>query len=123
MKEKQCLSELILKWNLEGDDGVDVSDDENSMNSLQPHESLKSLEVDGYMGVRVSSWLSLLTNLVKLRIAHCIKCQYLPPLYQLPSLRELRLWGMDGLEYMTDGDMNDEISASLASPSTFFPIP
>ena len=28
---------------------------------------------------------------------------------------------MDGLEYMTDGDMNDEISASLASPSTFFP--
>ena len=28
---------------------------------------------------------------------------------------------MDDLEYMTDGDMNDEISASLASPSTFFP--
>ena len=28
---------------------------------------------------------------------------------------------MDGLEYITDGDMNDEISASLASPSTFFP--
>ena len=28
---------------------------------------------------------------------------------------------MDGLEYMTDRDMNDEISASLASPSTFFP--
>ena len=57
LKEKQRLSELKLKWNPEGDDGVDVSDDENSMNSLQPHESLKSLEVDGYMGVRVSSWL------------------------------------------------------------------
>ena len=25
------------------------------------------------------------------------------------------------MEYMTDGDINNEISASLASPSTFFP--
>ena len=121
LKEKQRLSELILKWNPEGDDGVDAGDDENSMDSLQPHESLKSLKVDGYMGVGVSSWLSLLTNLVDLCISDCKKCQYLPPLYRLPSLRELRLSHMDGLEYMTDGDMNDEISASLASPSTFFP--
>ena len=47
LKEKQRLNELILKWNPEGDDGVDASDDENSMNSLQPHESLKSLRVYG----------------------------------------------------------------------------
>ena len=73
------------------------------------------------MGVRFSSWLSFLTNLVGLNIVDCKKCKYLPPLYQLPSLRRLRIWFMDGLEYMTDGDMNDEISASLASPSTFFP--
>ena len=77
--------------------------------------------MDGYMGVRFSSWLSFLTNLVELRIYNCKKCQYLPSLYQLPSLRELYIRDMDGLEYMTDGDMNDEISASLASPSTFFP--
>ncbi|XP_030954108.1 putative disease resistance protein RGA3 isoform X1 [Quercus lobata] len=106
---------------MEGDDGVDASDDENSMDSLQPHVHLKYLKVDGYMGVRVSSWLSFLTNLVDLYIDDCENCQYLPPLYQLPSLRELSLMNMDGLEYMTDGDMNDEISASLASPSTFFP--
>nr|XP_023900465.1 putative disease resistance protein RGA4 isoform X2 [Quercus suber] len=121
LKEKQGLSELKLKWNPEGDDGVDASDDENFIDSLQPHESLKYLEVDGYMGVRVSSWLSFLTNLVEIRIGDCNKCQYLPPLYQLSSLRELVIWDMDGLEYMTDRDMNDEISASLASPSTFFP--
>ncbi|KAK9989507.1 hypothetical protein SO802_029746, partial [Lithocarpus litseifolius] len=121
LKEKQRLSELILVWNPVGDDGVGASDDENSMDSLQPHESLKSLEVDGYMGVRVSSWLSFLTNLVELRFFNCKKCQYLPPLYQLPTLRKLNISFMNGLEYMTDGDMNDEISASLASPSTFFP--
>ncbi|XP_050262367.1 putative disease resistance protein RGA3 isoform X2 [Quercus robur] len=115
LKDKQRLSKLILRWNPEGDDGVDA------MDSLQPHKHLKYLEVDSYMGVRVSSWLSVLTNLVELRIGHCKKCQYLPPLYQLSSLRELAIVGMDGLEYMADGDMNDEISASLASPSTFFP--
>ncbi|KAM4097957.1 hypothetical protein ACJW30_07G041100 [Castanea mollissima] len=121
LKEKQYLSELELRWNSEGDDGVDANDGENSMNSLQPHGSLKSLKVDGYMGVRVSSWLSFLTNLDKLFIFGCKKCQYLPPLYQLPTLRWLCIRGMDGLEYMTEGDMNDEISASLASPSTFSP--
>ncbi|KAM3693950.1 hypothetical protein ACJW31_07G023900 [Castanea mollissima] len=116
LKEKQRLSELMLNWDFEGDDGVDASDDENSMDSLQPHESLKSLRVNGYMGVRVSSWPSFLTNLVDLHIYKCKKCQYLPPLYQLPTLRVLDIWQMDGLEYMTNGDMNDEISAS-----TFFP--
>ncbi|XP_030943144.1 putative disease resistance protein RGA4 isoform X3 [Quercus lobata] len=116
LKEKQHLSELGLCWNLEGDDAVDTCDDENSMDGLQPHQSLKSLNVNGYMGVRVSSWLSILTNLVELRIWNCNKCQYLPPLYQLPTLRVLEILDMNGLEYMTDGDMNDEISAS-----TFFP--
>ncbi|XP_030946418.1 disease resistance protein RGA2-like [Quercus lobata] len=121
LKEKQHLSELKLRWNLEGDDAVDTCDDENSMDGLQPHQSLKSLEMEGYMGVRVSSWLSFLTNLVELTIHNCKKCQYLPPLYKLSTLRKLHIECMDGLEYMTDGDMNDEISASLASPSTFFP--
>ncbi|XP_065628877.1 disease resistance protein RGA2-like [Quercus suber] len=119
--DRQHLSELELNWNPESDDGVDASDDENSMDSLRPPKSLKSLTVVGYMGVRVSSWLSFLTNLVQLSILNCKKCQYLPPLYQLPSLQRLDISAMDGLEYMTDGDMNDEISASLASPSTFFP--
>ena len=64
LKEKQYLSELELRWNPEGDDGAIAYDDENSMNSLQPTESLKSLVVDGYMGVRFSSWLSFLRNLV-----------------------------------------------------------
>ncbi|XP_050263324.1 disease resistance protein RGA2-like isoform X2 [Quercus robur] len=121
LKEKQHLSELELSWNLESDDAVDTCDDENSMDGLQPHQSLKSLQMDGYMGVRFSSWLSFLTNLVELRIYNCKKCQYLPTLYQLSNLRLLSIQDMDGLEYMTDGDMNDEISASLASPSTFFP--
>ena len=110
--------ELELRRNPEGNDGAIACDDENSMDSLQPPKSLKLLVVDGYMGVRFSSWLSFLTNLVKLNIGNCKKCQYFPPLYQLPSLRQLHIRQMYGLEYMTDGDINNEISAS---PSAFFP--
>ncbi|XP_023903251.2 putative disease resistance protein RGA3 [Quercus suber] len=121
LKEKQYLSELELRWNPEGDDGAIAYDDKNSIDNLQPPESLKLLVEDGYMGVRFSSWLSFLTNLVKLNIGNCKKCQYLPPLYQLPSLQQLHIREMYGVEYMTDGDINNEISASLASPSTFFP--
>ena len=64
LKEKQYLSELELRWNLEGNDGAIACDDKNSMYSLKPPESLKSLVMDGYMGVRFSSWLSFLRNLV-----------------------------------------------------------
>ena len=121
LKEKEHLSELELRWNLEGDDAVDAHDDENSMDGLQPHQNLKSLVLNGYRGVRFSSWLSLLTNLVKLFISNCKNCQYLPLLYQLPYLQKLIINEMDGLEYMTDQDITDEIFASQASPSKFFP--
>ena len=113
----QLTSLQTLKWNPEGDDN------ENSMDSLRPHESLKSLSVNGYMGVRVSSWLSFLTNLVDLSIFNCKKCQYLPPLYQLSNLRSLYIWGMDGLEYMTDGDMNDGDICFTGITINIFPIP
>ena len=63
LKEKQYLSELELRWNPEGNDGAIACDDENSTYSLKPPESLKSLVMDGYMGVRFSSWLSFLRNL------------------------------------------------------------
>jgi Leucine-rich repeat (LRR) protein len=115
LKEKKHLTDLVLRWN-PGDD------DEISLNGLQPHQSLKYLSVGGYGGVRFSHWLSTLTNLAKLSVYDCKKCQHFPPLYQLPYLRELYISDMLGLEYMSDRDITDEISASLASSSTtFFP--
>jgi hypothetical protein len=106
----------------EGDDGREISEDEISLNGLQPHQSLKCFIVRGYGGVRFSNWFSSLTNLVTLAVYNCKKCQHLPPLYQLPYLRELRIEYMLGLEYMSDRDITDEISASLPSSSTtFFP--
>ncbi|KAL4614708.1 hypothetical protein ACB092_07G073000 [Castanea dentata] len=119
LKEKQHLSELELVWNPNDNVGIEAQqDDESLLDGLQPHQSLKFLRVEGYRGVRFSSWLSSLTNLVKLNVENCKKCQYLPPLCQLPSLQELHVRNMDGLEYISDQD----IIASMGSSGTaFFP--
>nr|XP_023892159.1 putative disease resistance protein RGA3 [Quercus suber] len=119
LKEKQHLSRLSLIWNSWHDDVTNASDDENLLDGLQPPQNLKYFFVLRYGGVRFSIWLSSLTNLTKLRIYCCHKCQHLPPLYQLPSLRKISLWEMRSLEYISDLDITNEVSAS--SLTTFFP--
>jgi hypothetical protein len=125
LKEKKHLTNLELTWISRDDDDLDGREDEISLNGLQPHQSLKYLRVTGYSGVRFSNWFSTLTNLAKLFVYNCKKCQHFPPLYQLPYLRNLYISEMLGLEYMSDRDITDEISASLASlassSTTFFP--
>ena len=121
LKDKQNLRNLKLSWNWEGNDGVDVCNEENLLEGLQPHHALKFLHVEGYMGVRFSSWLPSLTSLVNLKIWKS-KVQHLPPLYQLPSLRHLDLRSMMDLEYISDQEITNDVSDLLASSSTtFFP--
>ncbi|XP_075673635.1 disease resistance protein RGA2-like [Castanea sativa] len=116
---KQHLEELKLRW---GQKGNINNDDEKSLDGLQPHQNLKYLSVLGYGGVRFSSWLSLLANLVEIEIDG-ERCQHLPRLSQLPSLQSLRLSGMRDLEYMSDGDISEEVPASSTGSSTpFFPL-
>ena len=119
LKEKQHLSDLSLRWNCRLDDVANAGDDENLLDGLQPHQNLKFLFVQQYGGVRFSIWLSLLTNLTELYIHYCKKCQHLPPLYQFPSLRKISLLEMHSLEYISDLDITNEVSAS--SLTTFFP--
>ena len=121
LKDKQNLRNLKLSWNWEGNDGVDVCNEENLLEGLQPHHALKFLHVEGYMGARFSSWLPSLTSLVNLKIWKS-KVQHLPPLYQLPSLRHLDLRSMMDLEYISDQEITNDVSDLLASSSTtFFP--
>ncbi|KAM3742054.1 hypothetical protein ACB098_07G043400 [Castanea mollissima] len=119
LKEKQHLSNLTLSWNSWCDDVINIGDDENLLDGLQPPQNLKRLFVQSYRGVRFSNWLSSLTNLIELKMYGCRKCQHLPPLYQLPSLRKISLYKMCSLECISDLDITNEVSAS--SLTTFFP--
>jgi len=72
--------------------------------------------------MRLPSWLLSLTNLVEFRLLNCKKCQYLPPLSQLPSLKCLIFRKLDAMQYISDsGDSNEFSSSSSLVPVEFFP--
>ncbi|XP_062175548.1 putative disease resistance protein RGA1 [Alnus glutinosa] len=120
LKEKQHLSTLFIWWKEVGLDDANNSD-EASLEGLEPHPNLKRLSLEYYQGSRLPSWLLLLTNLVSFRLRKCTKCQYLPTLSQLPSLKNLILWSLEAMEYISeDGDSN-EFSSSSTVQTPFFP--
>ncbi|KAL0007305.1 hypothetical protein SO802_008807 [Lithocarpus litseifolius] len=128
MKQKQHLQELQLWWkDREWDDGETECYDEMSLEGLQPHPNLKVLRLFYYMGVRIPSWVSSLTNLVHFELSYNRRLQHLPPLNQLPFLKSVKLWGMEALEYISDEDSVSNVlgasssSSSSSSKTPFFP--
>jgi Leucine-rich repeat (LRR) protein len=122
IKEKQHLHDLHLIWFTEGDvRDSDIVEDEASLESFQPHPNLKQLELTCYRGLRFPSWLLLLTNLVTFQLNGCNRCQCLPPLSQLPSLKELFLINLEAIEYISDDGDSNEFSSSSTAPTPFFP--
>ena len=70
------------------------------LDSLQPHTKLKELTIKGYARGEFSSWVGgpLFSNMVLVRLEECNNCLSLPPLGQLPHLRELYIRGMNAVE-------------------------
>lgn len=116
MGEKKNLQELRLRWTRGSDQ------DGTQLDHLEPHANLKKLYVIGFGGVKFSSWISSLTNLIEFTLFDIPKCQCLPPFDQLPCLKYLSLNSMSALEYVSAGDNTLFSSTSYSSTSTpFFP--
>jgi len=118
LKDLQHLHALVLCWK-ENHEDWDVVVDETSFEGFQLPSNLKDLGLSRYPGLRIPSWVSSLTNLIKFELYWCNRCQYLPPLSQLPSLKTLILWYMDGMQYISDS--NDFSSSSSSTLEPFFP--
>ncbi|TQE13010.1 hypothetical protein C1H46_001385 [Malus baccata] len=120
LKDQQHLHSLQLIWK-EGEDvkGVDGEDIIKSMEVLQPHSNLKQLLVFGYSGVRFASWFSSLINIVNLRLNGCERCQHLPPLDHLPSLKSLELRCLEKLEYISKKESSNSMSDEMMRISLF----
>ncbi|KAK7393194.1 hypothetical protein VNO78_21712 [Psophocarpus tetragonolobus] len=98
LKEKHGLEKLSLDWCGNGD--TDNSQKEKYiLNSLQPHENLKELNIYDYPGTEFPDWLGnpSFYNLVSLQLKSCKYCYKLPPLGQLPKLKELQISKFEGL--------------------------
>jgi Leucine-rich repeat (LRR) protein len=118
LKDLQHLHTLGLHWNSDLERDWDVVEDETSFEGFQLPPNLKGLYLIFYPGLRIPSWVSSLTNLIKFDLYEC-KCQYLPPLSQLPSLKTLSLNDLDVIEYISDS--NDFSSSSSSTLDPFFP--
>ncbi|OAY80309.1 putative disease resistance RPP13-like protein 1 [Ananas comosus] len=107
LNKKKHITYLIFRWDLNYDDfdknkegssqESQFKDDEDVLESLRPHISIRTLEIERYAGSRFPSWMVDISfeNLVQVRLVDCNNCTYLPALGQLPSLRELEMLGMN----------------------------
>ncbi|KAL4601267.1 hypothetical protein ACB092_11G259400 [Castanea dentata] len=94
--------------------------DDMSLEALQPHINLKALSLEQYGGVIFPQWLVTLTNLVQFKLDSCNKCQYLPPLDQLPSLKLIYLNRLDCLEHISDSERDNSDSLFYSSLETLY---
>ncbi|KAK3162237.1 hypothetical protein QOZ80_1BG0087220 [Eleusine coracana subsp. coracana] len=93
LKAKEHLRTLHLIW--DEDSKVNhLEQQEDILEGLQPHLDLKELMIKGFPGLTIPSWLasSSLPNLQTIHICNC-RSRVLPPLGQLPFLRNLDIAG------------------------------
>ncbi|AES69608.2 putative P-loop containing nucleoside triphosphate hydrolase, leucine-rich repeat domain, L [Medicago truncatula] len=120
LKSKDQIEELEMIWGKQSEDSQKVK---VLLDMLQPPINLKSLNICLYGGTSFSSWLgnSSFCNLVSLVITDCEYCVILPPLGQLPSLKDLEIFGMKMLE--TIGPEFYYVQIEEGSESFFQPFP
>ncbi|GKV47471.1 hypothetical protein SLEP1_g54374 [Rubroshorea leprosula] len=123
LKEKTKLHQLKLCWSSRHERAVNNNNnDEEVLESLQPHSTLKSLTIDGYIGKRFPSWMVndvnssgssfLLDNMASLELLILFgwdKLKSLPhQLRHLTALKQLMLVDFNGLEALPEclGDLS-----------------
>ncbi|KAL4393076.1 hypothetical protein AHAS_Ahas02G0015800 [Arachis hypogaea] len=124
--DKKHIDELCLKWS-SGEDLVSSTQKERDMlDNLQPHKGLKELKIEGYKGTIFPDWLGNCSyeNMTRVSLESCKNCCMLPSLGQLPSLKSLRIKGLDQLRsigeefYENEGDHHSSHIAPFPSLET-----
>ncbi|CAO2825996.1 unnamed protein product [Amaranthus hypochondriacus] len=134
---KHGISALELRWNtnrIEGGTDSEQQNDDNQheivLERLQPHSSIRRLNLVGYNGPQFPEWVmrmkgtnnERLNTVVKIELVDCKRCLELPTMGLLLCLRELIIDGMDSIEVIghefykySDDDEENKI------PKVFFP--
>ncbi|KAK8626934.1 hypothetical protein V6N13_134563 [Hibiscus sabdariffa] len=109
--EKKNLRSLRLSWPRNDWERThhEHGNDEEILDALQPHPSLKKLGINDYQGVRFPNCMMdlLLPNLVEIELVDCGRCDQLPPLGKLRFLRVLTIRGMGALKRIDIGFYGD----------------
>ncbi|CAL5422961.1 unnamed protein product [Camellia sinensis] len=123
LKGKHDLISLELCWSDEENRPKNV---EEVLKSLQPNSNLKKLSIHFFQGSKFPNWMLglVLKNLVEISLGGCERCEHLPPLGKLQSLKILIISGMDSLKYVNHGDYGDgESSFPALKTLKFYEMP
>nr|WLO97315.1 Pm55 protein [Dasypyrum villosum] len=115
LKEKQYLNSLFMEWSTPDQ----VVTDDLVLDHLEPHVNIKELQIQGYPGPKIPSWMenSSVKNLVSLRLISCINWEYLPSLGELVFLKFLMLKDLRKLQQIgRSSDMSGSSSMELLLP-------
>jgi len=105
LKGKKDIHELCLSWDQYTKPPTISA--EQLVEVLQPHSNLKCLTINCYDGLSLPRWIIILSNLISLELWNCEKFVGLPLLGKLPSLKKLRISGMENLKYLDDDESED----------------
>ncbi|KAK3027657.1 hypothetical protein RJ639_040620 [Escallonia herrerae] len=97
---KQGLNELEMEWGSGFDGFKNKRTEKEVFDVLKPSTNLRALKVESYGGIEFPSWLGdpSFSSLACMTLCGCKECISLPSLGHLPSLKELRIKGMDGVK-------------------------
>ncbi|XP_058107373.1 putative disease resistance RPP13-like protein 1 [Magnolia sinica] len=117
LNEKMHLHTLSLHYYYEY--GEVVGDEEQRraevvLQGLRLHTNLKVLLIEGYRGSKFPDWMGdpSFSNLIFVLLYNCTECEELPPLWNLPMLRKLWVFGCPVLaeRYKEGGDDRHKIA-------------
>ncbi|KAL7204521.1 hypothetical protein ACSBR2_017571 [Camellia fascicularis] len=103
LNDKQGIDVLTMLWSSESLDGLRNEMVETEvLDILQPHKKLKELHIRGYHGMSFPTWIGdpLFSNMVCMKLQNCKNCTSLPPLGQLPSLKDLHIEGLSAVKHV-----------------------
>lgn len=98
--DKGNLENLCLSWDVDSTSSGTSTTSTDVLEGLQPHRSIKHLQIIGYNGSTSPSWFTtdlLVASLQSLHLENCKEWIVLPPLEKLPFLRKFKLINMHNI--------------------------
>ncbi|KAI9127433.1 hypothetical protein K1719_001992 [Acacia pycnantha] len=116
MMKKKHIKNLTLSWSKDGD-VEDSTAERDILANLQPHWDLEELKIKCYRGTIFPDWLGSPSyhNMTWLELGNCVNCCMLPPIGQLPSLKELHVWRLESVVSIGDELLKGNSCASMIS--------
>ncbi|KAL2337916.1 hypothetical protein Fmac_012362 [Flemingia macrophylla] len=89
--DKKHIKRLYLEWTECNNNNRQFQIETDVLCKLQPHHELKRLTISGYQGTKFPDWVGncYFHSMTSISLDNCNKCDMLPSLGQLPSLKHL----------------------------------